>query len=329
MRSQRNRSRRGTVPNGTRAHCTGSQHKDLPIGGRPTLTDRYRSQLAVTSIAIACSLWGANFLFSKLALAELPVSHVVLLRFTLASLALVPAVIVHRVWPQLQDLPLFILTGFLTVPVNYLLLYQGLALTSATSAALLSGGLPVLFALAAAWFFHERLSTLEWLAVGASTLGVALIVGPLSSSHYWLGDALVLVSLFATVAWVMLSKRLLARYSAQVATAYIFMFGTLALLPISLLWDGPLQLSLSSGVWASVLALGLICTALPYALWNWGLQYVTMSHAGIYQNLESLVGVLLAVTVLHESVGPGALLGGLLIVTAAVIVLLGQGRGAP
>jgi hypothetical protein len=33
------------------------------------------------------------------------------------------------------------------------------------------------------------------------------------------------------------------------------------------------------------------------------------------------------VTVLHESVGPGALLGGLLIVTAVVIVLLRQGRG--
>lgn len=275
---------------------------------------------AVIALAISSCLWGLAFLFGKLAFAELTVSQVVLYRFGLASLVLLPAAWARRGWPQFRDLPLFLLTGFLNVPVTYLLQFGGLALTSVASASLMIGALPPLLALGAAGFYRERLGARGWSAMGASTLGVALIVGMPGSDHNWLGDGMVFLSLVAVVVWVLLSKRLIERYSALVATAYILSFGTLTHLPISLVWDGPLPLSLSASVLGSVLALGLVCTALTFILWNWALERFPASRAGVFVNLEPVVGALLGVALLQEALGPGAWLGALLIIAAALVV---------
>lgn len=279
-----------------------------------------RHRAAVTALVISSLLWGMAFLFAKLALAELPVSQIVLYRFGLACLVLLPVAWLRRAWPERRDLPLFVLTGFLTVPVTFLLQFGGLALTGVASASLIIGALPPLLALAAAGVYGESLHARGWGAVGASTLGVALIVGLPGSDRNWLGDGLVFLSIVVAVVWILLSKRLIERYSALVATAYILAFGTFILLPISLVWDGPPRLNLSAGVLGSVLALGLACTALTFLLWNWALERFPASRAGVFINIEPVVGTLLGVTLLHETIGPGALLGGLLIVTAAWVV---------
>jgi drug/metabolite transporter (DMT)-like permease len=275
---------------------------------------------AVTALVISSLLWGMAFLFAKLAFAELTVSQVVLYRFGLACLVLMPVAWLRRPWPERRDIPLFVLTGFFTVPATFLLQFGGLALTGVASASLIIGALPPLLALAAAGVYGERLNARGWGAVGASTLGVALIVGLPGSDRNWLGDGLVFISIVVAVVWILLSKRLIERYSALVATAYILTFGTLILLPISLVWDGPPRLNLSAGVLGSVLALGLACTALTFLLWNWALERFPASRAGVFINIEPVVGALLGVTLLHETIGPGALLGGLLIVTAAWVV---------
>jgi drug/metabolite transporter (DMT)-like permease len=279
-----------------------------------------RQRLAVAAFVIAGSLWGATFLFGKLAFTELPVSHVALYRFVIAALVLMPVVFVRRAWLAAKDVPHFLLTGFLIAPGTFLLQYEGLALTSATSASLIIGTLPPLLALAAMWFSGERLSARGWMSIGISTLGVIVVVGLPGAEHNWVGDGLVFLSMIVVVAWVLLSKPLIKRYTALVATAYLMLFGTLTLLPISLVWDGVPRLDMSSGVLASVVTLGLACSALTYALWNWGLTYVSTSRAGIYTNLEPVVGVLLGVLFLHESLRPGMIVGGLLIIAGAIMI---------
>jgi drug/metabolite transporter (DMT)-like permease len=304
----------------------GLSEKALTGKGGNALNRSNNYRVTVVGLVIACSVWGTAFLFAKLALAELTVSQVVLYRFALASLVLLPTALVRGAWPQPQDLPLFLLAGFLTVPVTFLLQFGGLSLTSVASASLIIGAFPALLALAAAGLYREKLGAHGWAAVGASTLGVLLIVGLPGPDHNWWGDGLVFLSLITSVAWVLLSKRLAERYSALIATAYILAFGTLTLLPISLFWDGLPRLNLSGGVWGSVLALGLVSTAFTFMVWNWGLERIPASQAGVYVNLEPVVGAVLGVTVLHEVLGPGALLGGLLIISAAWIISQPQER---
>ncbi len=280
-----------------------------------------RHRAAVAALVISSCLWGTAFLFAKLAMTELTVSQVVLYRFGLASLVLLPVAWLRRAWPQPRDLPLFFLTGFLTVPVTFLLQFGGLALTSVASASLIIGTLPPLLALAAAGLYRERLGLRGWGAVGVSTVGMAMIVGMPGSGRNWLGDGLVFLSIIVAVGWVLLSKRLIERYSALTATTYILAFGALTMLPISLAWDGrPPLLSLPGHILGSLLALGLVCTVVTFMLWNWALERFPASRAGVFVNIEPVVGAALGVTLLRESLGPGAVLGGLLVLAAAWVV---------
>jgi len=61
-------------------------------------------------------------------------------------------------------------------------------------------------------------------------------------------------------------------------------------------------------------------TALANLLYNWGLAHFDASRAGVYLNVEPLVGALLGVTMLGEQLGPSAALGGALIVGTALYI---------
>jgi drug/metabolite transporter (DMT)-like permease len=285
-----------------------------------TTEDQASDWFAMPALALAGALWGVSFLFGKWALEELGPAHVTLLRFSLASAALLPYALLKGVLPGRGDLPLFLLVGFLTVPATFLVQFWGLSLTGATVAALIVGCGPPIVALFASLFLGERLGKTGWSAVGASTLGVALAVAQPGVSNDWLGDALVLLSLLAVVGWVLLGKRLGDGYPAVPATAWILTFGTLTLAPVALLWEGVPRLDLTLLGWASVLVLGLGCSAATYALWNWGVARVPASRAGVFLNLEPLVGALLGVLVLGEAWGPGTVVGGALIIGAALVV---------
>lgn len=281
---------------------------------------RAGGRLAGLALATAGVLWGVSFLFGKWALEEMGPAHVTLLRFALASAVLLPYAVLKGVWPRRRDVPLFLLVGFLTVPATFLVQFWGLSLTSASTAALIVGCGPAMIALSGRVLLGERLGGLGWAAVGASTVGVALAVARPGADNRWLGDALILLSLLAVVGWVLLGKRLNEGYPPVPATAWILAFGTLTLTPLALLWEGVPWLDLTALGWTSVLVLGLGCSAATYALWNWGVSRVPASRAGVFLNLEPLAGALLGVVVLGDTWGPGTVLGGALIVGAAVVV---------
>jgi drug/metabolite transporter (DMT)-like permease len=77
---------------------------------------------------------------------------------------------------------------------------------------------------------------------------------------------------------------------------------------------------LSARTWASVAAAGFLATTATTYLWNWGIARVPASQAGVFLNLEPVVGAILGVVLLHEVLGSYSILGGLLVIGAAVFV---------
>jgi len=282
-----------------------------------------RKRLALAALVAASIAWGAVFLFAALALRELTPLQVVTLRFVIGSLALLPFMLWTRERPSRADLPAFLAASLLGVPVAMLLLFTGIALAGATVSALLLGAFPVMLSFAAVVFDKEHVGWRGWGATLASTMGVALIVCRPGQAANWIGALLVLASLLCFTLWVVLSQRLMRRYSAFCVTSWVILLGTLMLLPLMLLTGGTPKLSgLLPATWLSLLALGLACTALTYQLWNWGLKEVGTHTSGVMGNLEPLTGALLGVTVLGEPTGAALWAGGALILLAAVSVSL-------
>jgi drug/metabolite transporter (DMT)-like permease len=280
----------------------------------------HRQYAGIAALLVAATIWGVSFVLAKAALVELSVAHLLLYRFVFAVVPFLPFLLTRGHRPKRCDLWLFVLTGFLMVPVTFLLQVGGLTLTSATSAALLVGTGAPLLALAAVLFENERLGRRGWISVAVSSFGVLLLVGKPGAGDDWRGNAMVLASMVISTAWVIMTKRLTGRYPALQATGWILLFGTLLLIPVSLLAAGPPPVDLSSATWAALLSLGLGCTTLAYFLWNWGVAQVGAGTAGVYLNLEPIAGAVAGVTILGEAISAGMALGGAAILVAAGIV---------
>jgi drug/metabolite transporter (DMT)-like permease len=290
--------------------------------------------LGFAACALAGSLWGCGFFFGKIALAEMNVGAMVLYRFLFATLALAPLLLTHRPRFTRSDWGLLLLASFLGIPLQFLTQFSGLALTTVSHASLMVGTLPVLLAVAATLFAHERMDRTGWFALVISTVGAVLIA--LGARHATganrptlAGDMFVVLSLVIALAWILLNKRLMQRHSAVTVTAYGIAVGTAMLLVcVPLLYRhpfGPSPISaISLRAWLALAASGLLCTASTTLLWNWGLTQVPASQAGVLLNMEPLIGSLLGVFLLHESLGPSARAGGALILAAAVMITTGS-----
>jgi drug/metabolite transporter (DMT)-like permease len=291
---------------------------------------------------IAGCLWGTGFYFGRLALNEMSVEYMVLYRFLFASLGMLPVAFIHRRRFRLTaaETRLLLLCAFLGIPLQFLLQFHGLALTTVSHASLMVGAMPVMLAAAAALFApkgskEERLDRFGWLALFASTVGAALIALGGSLSHALrgeptlTGDLLIVVSLFTSLAWILLSKKMMRTHSPSVVTAYTILSGTLMLIVWVL---GPLVLTplthvnvppfpfarLSLTAWTALAISGLFCTAITTLLWNWGIHHVPAARAGVFLNIEPALGSWLGVRLLGEHLGPYAWAGGGLILAAAV-----------
>jgi drug/metabolite transporter (DMT)-like permease len=185
------------------------------------------------------------------------------------------------------------------------------------------GTMPVILAVGAAIFHHERMDAIGWLALATSTTGAALIAlgGPTGGTgHASLqGDLFVVLSLAIALFWVLLNKQLMYRHSAIVVTSYGILLGTLMLfLWVPLRYGAPPVHNVSLKAWIALAASGVLCTATTTLLWNWGLTRVPASQAGVLLNMEPLIGSLLGVLILGEHLGPSAITGGALILAAAI-----------
>jgi drug/metabolite transporter (DMT)-like permease len=65
-----------------------------------------------------------------------------------------------------------------------------------------------------------------------------------------------------------------------------------------------------------VIAISVICTALPITLFLIGIRHVGAGRAAVLSTIEPLVTVILAALLLKERIGPLQIVGGTLILTA-------------
>jgi drug/metabolite transporter (DMT)-like permease len=282
-----------------------------------------RRTLGFAACAVASCFWGCGFFFGKIALEEMSFAHMVLYRFLFAMPLLLPLLVTHRPGLNRREWGWLALASFLGVPVQFLIQFYALSITTVSHAALMVGTMPVILAVGAAVFAHERMDRVGWMALAGSTSGAALIAlggGEHGKGGATLaGDLLVVVSLLIALFWILINKKLVERHSPVVVTTYGLGIGTLMLLIwVPVRYGMPPMANVSGKAWWALAGSGVLCTAATTLLWNWGMTQVPASQAGVLLNMEPLMGSLLGVFVLGERLGPSAWVGGGLILASAV-----------
>lgn len=290
--------------------------------------DQHR--LGGVAAAVTVSLiWGLSFVAASMVLTTLSPVVLATVRFIIASALFLPVIVRELTLgsrPAFTDLREMASLGLLSISVYFWLQYTGVKYAGAgVSSLLVVGFIPILTGVASSVMLGEALS--RWKAVGSVSgfLGVALITAPkvtginldagfLFGVGCLLGNA-VCWSLYST-----LSRRLMQRTGKPLlVTAYVTVFGTLALLPMSISSDWATLRLLSQGQWLSVLYLAVVCSGGGYLLWNYALSRLEAVRAAVWLYLEpvaAFIGEALLLGVVPDALTAG---GGLLIMAGALL----------
>jgi drug/metabolite transporter (DMT)-like permease len=282
--------------------------------------------LAIAALITAGAAWGVGLPLGKLALGEMDAAHMVLFRFAVAALAASPFVLARPAERALFRSPAVIVAG-MAYGLAFVMQFEGLARVSVAMGALLVGAMPALIAVCAR-LLGEPVSRLSWAGVAAATLGAAVIAGKPQGAGSLLGVALSLASLLVFLVWILALRRAPQGPTPLAVPSATMIIGALTILPVAVLLHGPPSLAASPAAWSAIVAQGLICTLLATVAWQYGAARVGSATAGVFINIEPLLGSALGVVFFHDRLTAALAIGGVLIIAGSFAVVLGE-RGHP
>lgn len=276
-------------------------------------------------LLLAAFLWGTSFIAGKMAYQMADPALVVLFRLLIAATIMLPTSIKFFRQHSL-DKKMFwqlVLLGFLTYPITFLLQFEGLKFTSASSAAAMIGIEPLMVVLVGHFFFKERAELKTWVLSLFAFIGVALVAGISNDEKISLfGCLLVLISTVVVAFWLRLSKKILQHIDVKSYTALSIQFGTLFSIPLISALVDKWEIHFSISGLAAIAYLGIGCSLLAGWLWNKGLAQTTASSSGIFLALEPVFGVCFAMLLLGETVNLTTLIGIILVIVSAGISMV-------
>ena len=253
---------------------------------------------------LLASMWGASYLFIKVALEDLSPSWIVFLRTALATLVLAP--IALRA-PGLDELRrcagAIVFLAALQVAGPFLLISAGEKEISSSLAGILVASAPIFTALLAVWLDREETSrgwSLAGVGIGMVGVGVLLGVDAGGDSGALLGGGMVLLaSLGYALGGFFLKRRLSAAPPIGVAAATM-LASALLVLPAAVV-----EAPGSAPAWrplAAVAALGVLGTGISFAIFYTLIADVGPARASLVAYIAPGFAVVYGVVLLGEAV---------------------------
>lgn len=267
-------------------------------------------------------VWASAFPGIRAALADYPPKELILLRFSVAALALFAMCFLReRRWPERRDLPRLAVLGLFSITFYQLPLNYGQLTVPSGTASLIINTAPLWATLFSRLGLGERLGKPQGVGVLLGFIGVVLItLGQDKTIGMGPGLALVFVAALSHSLSFILAKPLLEKYSPLTVTAFTVLFGVLPLA----FWTPGLVGVMRQAPAAStltVLYLGVFPAALAYMLWNRVVSALPVSRAASFLYLIPPFSLLIA-WVWHREIPSGmSVMGGAIAIAGMMLVL--------
>jgi drug/metabolite transporter (DMT)-like permease len=283
---------------------------------RNTLKSHHFFQLVALS-----ALWGASFLFIRIASPLLGPGVLAVLRIGLATLTLALLLrLLHQRWPWAHWRELALL-GLLSVAAPFLLYaWAGLYLPSGYSA-LLNSTAVIFGLLSSSWLGEDRLTLRKILGCISGFAGVGFIVGlgpvQIAPAVLWSAAACVLASACYGIATPLMKRAITRMQPIQIA-AGLHALALLMLLP-GAVWSWEQAVFTPQALFA-VAVMGIATSGLAYWLHLRIMAHVTPVAAMSPIFMIPVFGVLWGHLFLGEPLGAGLFAGGLMVLVASALI---------
>lgn len=280
-------------------------------------------------LLVLAAIWGASFLFMRITAPAFGSVNTTFLRVFFALIGLAAMLLLLRTPMRFQGkLKSIMVLGIINSGVPFLMYAVAALWLPAGYSAILNATTPLMGALIGFSFFHEALTWRKWAGVMLGLMGITLITttGEVNlSGNLIIGVLACLIATacygcagFLTRRWVTerggLDAKLVA-FGSQIGAVLFLLpfFGyTLATGP-AVDWAQP-------GVWASVLAVGFLCTAFAYLLYFRLIADIGPLRSLTVTFLIPPFGILWGYLVLGETLTGGFVAGGAVVCLAVWLV---------
>jgi len=212
-----------------------------------------------------------------------------------------------------REIPLLLASG-IAMGINWILLFEAYKYTTVSVATLSYYFAPVIVTVVCPVLFQEKLTRKQVICFVMSTIGLVLITGigdvgggtDLTGILFGLGAAV----FYATV---VLINKFIKNVEGIHRTLLQFLAAVIVLLPYVLMTSGITLGGLDFKGWINLLIVGVLHTGVTYCMYFSSLKELPGQKAAILSYMDPLVAVLISVTVLGETMSPGQVVGGILI----------------
>jgi drug/metabolite transporter (DMT)-like permease len=282
------------------------------------MTDRPMTPQEWGILVVLATIWGTSFLAIALALPEVPPLTIVLIRAGFgASILLVILVLSGgrlpvnwAIWRQYLYLAIFN-----NVIPQGLIAWSEQGISSGY-AAILNATTPM-FAVIFAIIFRtgERLTLGRGLGVLAGIIGVGIMIGPdaLISADNALWSQVACIAACASYAYGGIYGRRFGGSSPLVNSTATTLGVALIMLPLSLIFDHPWNLSVGLTAWAGLASLGFGSTGIAYLLYFKLLASAGATRLMLVTLISPIAAVILGAFFLNETIGLNVAIGFLVI----------------
>jgi drug/metabolite transporter (DMT)-like permease len=284
-------------------------NSSVPAPSRATL---------IISITLVMAIWAYNFLVVKIALRYLPAVTLASFRVVLASILMLCIAPLCRRLPAFQsmkgqritarDLWTFAYLGFFGVTINQLCFTIGLRYTDVTHSSVILGMGPIYSLALAVALGMEKPTVRKAAGMLISLVGVTLIATGGSSPHRaptLLGDAITFCGSLGFALYVVLGKRVAAKYDAITMTTWNFIFGGSLVVPLAIYQAA--TFSPAAGwravpwqAWAALVYVALFSSTIAYLVYFWLLRYLEASEITSFSYLLPISASALSILFLGE-----------------------------
>ena len=279
------------------------------------------SNKQVIILIFLASLWGASFMFARIAVPEfgpLPLSGI---RSLVAALTLLPIMLLKghgktfvTHWPH------FIVMGLISTALPFTLITYTTQYTSAGFSSILNAMTPILSALVAWSWLKESLSLAAVIGILLSFTGVLVMVFDDSSINSDVSFLPILAGVGAAFFYGLTgnySRKFLRDLPPITLATACQVFSALCLLPVSyILWP---EGNISTNSWICAVLLGIFCTSLPFMLYFYLLENVGVARTVIVTYLIPVFAMLWGALFLSESITLKMLAGAAFILTGIAL----------
>jgi drug/metabolite transporter (DMT)-like permease len=220
------------------------------------------------------------------------------------------------------DRPRVMLYALLGVSLNQVLFLVGLSLTSAINTAILTASIPAFTLGVAILLGREKFTPRGLAGVALAGAGALLLLDAArleTGGSYLLGNVLLLLNCLSYSAYLVLSRPIASKYPIASVVALLFRYGSIPIVMVSLPALLAFDYHASAAAWASLAAVVLFCTVIPYFLNFWALSHTDASRVAFYVFLQPLVTTALAILLLGEGLTKRTVAAGALILAGLAV----------